>query len=492
MYVVSIPNRDSPPAILLRESFREGGKVKNRTLANLSDWSAERIETLRQALKGSSGTGTGQLRDAFEIVRSRPLGHVKAVLDSARVLGLDRLLGKLTERQRGLALAMLVERIVAPRSKLATSRGLDPGTLDSSLGELLRVEAADADALYEAMDALLKEQEPIEDALAKRHLVRGSVVLYDVSSSYFEGHTCPIAKLGHSRDGKKDKLQIVFGLLTDLEGCPVAVEVFDGNTGDPKTVAAQVKKLRQRFSLEHVILVGDRGMITDARIREDLDGVEGLDWITALRAPAIQKLVDGQALQLSLFDKKDLAEITSPDFPGERLVACRNPLLAAERARKRSELLAATEKELAKVAKATSRTKNPLRGKAEIGLRVGKVLGRFKMGKHFRLTIEEKSFTYRRNEESISRESALDGVYVLRTRLPSDEMNTEEVVRDLQESLDGRTGLSQHEIRRPQNPSYPSPQGRPGARARFSLHARLLRRMAHAPRTQADALRRRG
>lgn len=324
---------------------------------------------------------------------------------------------------------MLVERIVAPRSKLATSRGLDPGTLDSSLGELLRVEAADADALYEAMDALLKEQEPIEDALAKRHLVRGSVVLYDVSSSYFEGHTCPIAKLGHSRDGKKDKLQIVFGLLTDLEGCPVAVEVFDGNTGDPKTVAAQVKKLRQRFSLEHVILVGDRGMITDARIREDLDGVEGLDWITALRAPAIQKLVDGQALQLSLFDKKDLAEITSPDFPGERLVACRNPLLAAERARKRSELLAATEKELAKVAKATSRTKNPLRGKAEIGLRVGKVLGRFKMGKHFRLTIEEKSFTYRRNEESISRESALDGVYVLRTRLPSDEMNTEEVVR---------------------------------------------------------------
>jgi hypothetical protein len=427
MYVVSIPNRSSPPAVLLRESFREAGKVKNRTLANLSDWPAERIEALRQVLKGA--TVAGNLSEAFEIVRSRPFGHVKAVLDSARALGFDGLLARLTAGNRNLALAMIVERIVSARSKLATSRGLDPKTLDSSLGELLQVQSASTDDLYAAMDGLLAEQNAIEDALAKRHLDHGSIVLYDVSSSYFEGRTCPLAKLGHSRDGKKDKLQIVFGLLTSRDGCPVAIEVFDGNTGDPKTVRAQVEKLRGRFSLEHVVLVGDRGMITNARIREDLGGVEGLDWITALRAPAIQKLVDGRALQLSLFDQMDLAEISSPDFPGERLVVCRNPFLAAERARKRCELLAATEKELAKVARATRRAKNPLRGKAAIGLRVGKVLGRFKMGKHFRLTIKERRFEFHRNDESIGRESALDGIYVLRTTVPQSRLSTAEVVR---------------------------------------------------------------
>jgi len=427
MYVTSIPNRGSPPAILLRESYREGGKVKNRTLANLSNWSAERIEALRQALKG--GSVAGKLSDAFEIVRSRPHGHVGAVLDAARSLGFERLLAKLDSRDCNLGLAMVVERIVAPRSKLATTRGLDPETLDSSLGELLQVQAADSDDLYRALDLLLEQQEAIEDALAKRHLDRGSIVLYDVSSSYFEGRTCPLAKLGHSRDGKKDKLQIVFGLLTSAEGCPVAIEVFEGNTGDPTTLRRQVEKLRHRFALERVILVGDRGMITEARLREDLTPVEGLDWITALRAPAIQKLVDGQAFQLSLFDKKDLAEITSPDFPGERLVVCRNPFLAAERGRKRTELLAATEKELAKVAKATLRANHPLRGKAAIGLRVGKVLGRFKMGKHFQLTIEDTRFAFHRNEDSIRHEAAVDGIYVLRTKVPASVLQSEEVVR---------------------------------------------------------------
>ena len=427
MYIAAIPNRSSPPAILLRESYRDGSKVKNRTLANLSDWPAERVEALRHVLKG--GAATGRLSDAFDIVRSRPHGHVSTVLDCARRLGFDRLLAKLSERERSLVLAMIVERITAPQSKLATSRGLSAQTLDSSLGEILHVEAVDIDELYEAMDALLSQQEQVENALAKRHLEHGSIVLYDVSSTYFEGRTCPLAKLGHSRDGKKDKLQIVLGLLTNLQGCPVAVEVFDGNTSDPKTLGAQVNKLRQRFELERIILVGDRGMITNARIRDDLDPVEGLAWITALRAPAIQKLVEHGALQLSLFDKTDLAEITSPDFPGERLVVCRNPFLATERGRKRNELLAATEKELAKVVAATQRTKNPLRGKAEIGLRVGKVLGHYKMGKHFVLTIDEGRFEFRRDEESIQRERAVDGIYVLRTKVPASALKTEEVVR---------------------------------------------------------------
>jgi transposase len=427
MYITSVPNRNSPPAILLRESYRDGNKVKNRTLSNLSDWPAERVEALRHVLKG--GVAIGKLSDAFEIIRSRPHGHVSAVLDCVRRLGLDRLLAKISERERSLVLAMMADRITTPRSKLATSRGLSAETLDSSLGEILHVEAVQIDELYQAMDALVAQQEQVENALANRHLDHGSIVLYDVSSTYFEGRTCPLAKLGHSRDDKKDRLQIVFGLLTNLQGCPVAVEVFEGNTGDPKTLHAQVDKLRQRFAFERIILVGDRGMITSARIRGDLDPVEGLAWITALRAPAIQRLVKDKALQLSLFDKTDLAEISSPDFPGERLVVCRNPLLATERSRKRSELLAATEKELTKVVAATQRANTPLCGKAEIGLRVGKVLGHYKMGKHFTLTIEETRFEFRRDEESIQREQALDGIYVLRTKVPASALKSEEVVR---------------------------------------------------------------
>src|SRR3990172_6618545 len=310
MYIEKIPNRGSPPAVLLRESYREGKTVRKRTLANLSQLSEETIEAVRTALKG--GAPLEKLEDAFEISRTRPHGHVAATLGTLRKIGLEALIASDRSRKRDLVVAMCVARIIDPRSKLATAQGLGEETLFSTLGEILGLEKADEDEMYEAMDWLLPRQARIEDELAKRHLKDGSLVLYDVTSTYFEGRSCPLAQLGHDRDGKKDKLQIVIGLLTNGEGCPVAVEVFEGNTGDPKTVAPQVRKLRQRFGLKRVVLVGDRGMITDARIREDLSKVEGLDWITALRAPAIAALVEGGTLQLSLFDERDLAEIRDP------------------------------------------------------------------------------------------------------------------------------------------------------------------------------------
>ena len=340
MYIEVVPNRRSRPAILLREGWREGKKVRKRTLANLSDWPPQRLEALRAVLKGQSVVGN--LESAFEIVRSRPHGHVAAVLGTLLRIQLDRLLARSRSRERELCLAMIAARLLSPGSKLALARSLLAETAESTLGEVLGVEDADEDACYAAMDWLLERQVSIENALAKRHLAEGALVLYDVTSTYFEGRTCPLAQLGHSRDGKKDKLQIVIGLLTNGEGCPVAVEVFEGNTGDPKTLASQVRKLRERFGLARVVLVGDRGLITDARIREDLSPAEGLDWITALRAPAIAALVEGGSLQLSLFDERDLAEIRDPSYPGERLVVCKNPLLAQERGRKRRELLAAT------------------------------------------------------------------------------------------------------------------------------------------------------
>jgi hypothetical protein len=426
MYVATIPNRNSPPAILLRESYREGAKVKNRTLANLSHWPAHKIESLRAVLRGD--TTPAALEQGFEIVRTLPHGHVAAVLGTLRRLGLDSLLATKRSRPRDLCEAMIVGRLIEPRSKLALVRSLGEQTLSSSLAQVLGVSDANADELYEAMDWLLERQERIETALAKRHLTEGTLVLYDVSSTYFEGRHCPLARIGHSRDGRFDRPQIVFGLLTDAEGCPVATEVFDGNTGDPKTVLAQVKKLRERFSLERVVLVGDRGMITSARIEEDLKQAPGLEWITALRGPAIRKLVDTGALDVSLFDVRDLAEISSPDYPGERLIVCRNPLLAAERKRKREDLLQATEKELEKVAVATRRGKNSLRGKDKIGLRVGRVLGRFKMGKHFKLQIADERFGYQRNQDTITQEAALDGIYVIRTSVALATLSPEDAV----------------------------------------------------------------
>ncbi|MEK6608672.1 MAG: IS1634 family transposase [Myxococcota bacterium] len=375
-------------------------------------------------MRGAADVGDS----GFEIVRSRPHGHVAAVIGTMRRLELPALLGP-AERKHELALAMLAARILDPRSKLATAQSLRDETLHSTLGEVLGVQAADEDDLYAAMDWLLGQQHRIETALAKRHLREGTLVLYDVSSTYFEGRHCPLARIGYSRDGKKGTLQIVFGLLCDAEGRPVAVEVFEGNTGDPTTLAPQLRKLRERFALRRIVLVGDRGMITDARIRDQLRPVPGLDWITALRAKAIQSLAAGGSLQLSLFDDKDLAEITDAAYPGERLVVCKNPLLAQESARKREDLLQSTERDLAKVTAATGRAKNRLKGAAAIGLRVGTVLGRFKVGKHFHVEIRDDGVAYRRDDESIAREAALDGIYVVRTNVGADRLAAPEVVR---------------------------------------------------------------
>jgi hypothetical protein len=435
MYVVAVPNRDSPPAILLRESYREDGKVKNRTLANISSWSPERIEALRQALRvGAKGSARRALplvgpalSDSFEVVRSRPHGHVAAVLGTLHKLGLHRVLSTKPSRHRDLCVAMIVQRVIDPRSKLATSRGWNPETLSTSLGEELVVATASADELYEAMDWLLERQSTIERALARRHLKEASLVLYDVTSTYFEGRSCPLARMGYARDGARGKLQVEFGVITNDQGCPVAVEVFEGNVGDPTTVATQVMKLRERFGLEHIVLVGDRGMLTTARIREDLRP-HGLDWITALRGPAIKNLVQTGSLQLSLFDERDLAEIQSPDYPGERLIVCRNPLLAAERRRKREDLLQATERELDKIVAATSRTERPQRGAQAITLRVARVINRFKMEKHFQFSVTEDSFSYRRNDASISAEAAVDGIYIIRTSLSAERLSAESTV----------------------------------------------------------------
>jgi transposase len=426
MYIEAVPNRNSPPAILLRESFRHQGKVRKRTLCNLSGWSPAHVEGLRGVLKG--GTVIPAEHDAFTVTRSLPHGHVAAALGTARKIGLDRILGPDGDRCRDLVLAMLTGRILDPVSKLAAARTLSPATASCSLGEVLGLgEVGDAE-LYAALDWLLERQAAIEAALARRHLQNGALVLYDVSSSYMEGRCCPLAKRGYSRDGKKGTLQIVYGLLCAPDGCPVAIEVFDGNTGDPKTLAPQIDKLKQRFGLSHVVLVGDRGMITEARITEDVKSA-GLDWITALRAPAIKELLNSGALQLTLFDTRDMATITSPDFPGERLIVCRNPDLAAERGRKREALLGATEKDLARIKTAVERKRNSLRGIAEIGLAVGAVLNTHKMKKHFDLTITDDAFSYARKTEAIAAEAATDGLYVVRTSLPEQTLGDADIVR---------------------------------------------------------------
>ena len=426
MYIEAVPNRNSPPAILLRESYRHEGKVRKRTLCNLSDWSPAHVEGLRGVLKG--GTVIPAEQDAFTVTRSLPHGHVAAALGTARKIGLDRILGPDGNRCRDLVLALLIGRILDPVSKLAAARTLSPATASSSLGEALGLGEVDDDELYAALDWLLARQAAIETALARRHLQNGTLVLYDVSSSYMEGRCCPLAKRGYSRDGKKGTLQIVYGLLCAPDGCPVAIEVFDGNTGDPTTLAPQIDKLKQRFGLSHVVLVGDRGMITEARITEDIKSA-GLDWITALRGPAIKDLLNSGALQLTLFDQRDMASITSPDFPGERLVVCRNPDLAAERSRKREDLLAATEKELARIKTAVERKRNPLRGTAEIALAVGAVLNTYKMKKHFDLTITDDAFSFARKTAEIAAEAATDGLYVVRTSLPAETFDDADTVR---------------------------------------------------------------
>ena len=426
MYIEAVPSRNSPPAILLRESYRQGSKVCKRTLCNLSDWSPAHVEGLRGVLKG--GTVIPAEQDAITVTRSLPHGHVAAALGTARKIGLDRILGPNGNRCRDLVLALLIGRILDPVSKLAAARTLSPATASSSLGEALGLGEVNDDELYAALDWLLARQSAIETALAKRHLQNGTLVLYDVSSSYMEGRCCPLAKRGYSRDGKKGTLQIVYGLLCAPDGCPVAIEVFDGNTGDPTTLAPQIDKLKQRFGLSHVVLVGDRGMITEARITEDIKSA-GLDWITALRGPAIKDLLNSGALQLTLFDQRDMASITSPDFPGERLVVCRNADLATERSRKREDLLVATEKDLARIKTAVERKRHPLHGTAAIALAVGAVLNTYKMKKHFNLTITDDAFSFARKTAEIAAEAAIDGLYVVRTSLPEAALSDAGTVR---------------------------------------------------------------
>lgn len=426
MYIEIVPNRDSPPAILLREGWREHGKVRKRTLANLSKWPKGKIDTLRRLLKDEPLVGRD---DAFDIVRSVPHGHVAAVLGTLRALGLDRLIDPTPSPERARVLALVAARLLNPGSKLATARGLTEATARDSLAETLGLGPLDEDDLYGAMDWLLERQARIERALAKRHLAEGALVLYDLTSVWMEGRTCPLAKRGHSRDGKRGKRQIEFGLLCAHDGCPVSVEVFAGDTADPRTVGTQVAKLRQRFALSRVVLVGDRGMLTEARLREEVQPA-GFDWVSALRGPAIRALVESGAVQWSLFDERDLVEVTCDAYPGERLMVCRHPRLAEERARKRAALLDATEAVLEPIAAATRRPKRRLTGERAIGVRVGKVIGRYKMAKHFTWSIDAQGmFASRRNVASIAAEAALDGLYVVRTSVPETVLDARASVR---------------------------------------------------------------
>jgi transposase len=421
MYIESVPNRNSPPAVLLREGWRKGKKVHKRTIANLSHWPKQKIDTLRRLLKEEPLMSPD---DAFEITRTLPHGHVEAVVGTLKKIGFDSIIASKPSRERDLVVAMIVQRVLHPCSKLATTRSWHNSTLAQELG----VQDADEHDLYEAMDWLLERQERIEKKLATKHLSEGCQVLYDVSSSYYEGHTCPLAQWGHNRDKKKGKRIIVYGVLTDHEGRPVAAQVYPGNTADTTTVPDQVHKLQQRFGLERVVLVGDRGMITYTQI-QTLKTHPGIGWISALRSDAIRQLLDSACLQMSLFDDKNLAEISSPHFPGERLVACFNPLLAQERSRKRLELLDATEKGLTRIAREAGRRIKTRLTDAEIGQKVGRVINQYKVAKHFKINIKDGCLTFERREQNIRRESELDGIYVVRTSEPSERLGSQDTVR---------------------------------------------------------------
>ncbi|MGA9992281.1 MAG: IS1634 family transposase [Thiobacillaceae bacterium] len=421
MYVEAVPNRNSPPAVLLRESYREEGKIKKRTLANLSCLPTEVIEGLKVLLKG--GVAVPSADDVFTVERSLPHGHVAAALGSAMACGAQDWFAAAPASLRRVLLAMLVARVVSPGSKLATHRMLRDETAAHSLGRVLGVGNIEADELYRALDWLHEAQPAIEKRLARQHLAGSTLVLYDLTSTWLTGRCCPLAARGHSRDGKRDDPQIVFGLICNADGCPIAVEVFEGNRADPATVSAQVAKLKDRFGIARIAWVGDRGMITSARIEQDLKP-NGMDWISSLRSPQIALLAQERGpFQPSLFDERNLLEVDSEHFPGERLIVCRNPLLAEERARKRAELLAATETELAAIATAVLRQRNPLRGEPEIALRVGRVIDRYRMAKHFDLTIADARFTWKRKQAQIDAEAALDGLYVIRTSLPADQLD---------------------------------------------------------------------
>jgi len=419
MHIDVVPNRDSRPVYLLRESFREGTRVRKRTLANLSALPDEQIFAIRAILRGETLTPAAEL---FEAIASRPHGHVQAVALAMHRLGFAQLIATRPSPERDLVCAMVAARVLAPHTKLATTRWWHTTTLAQEFA----VGHADEDDLYGAMDWLLRQQGTLEKKLAARHLKAGSLVLYDLTSSYFEGTCCPLAKWGHDRDGKKGKLQVNYGLVTDARGCPVAVSVFDGDTSDCKTLMPQVRRLRTDFGIEQVVVVGDRGMISQKGI-DELKTLCGVDWITALKSAQIRCLVDEGGLQLGLFDERNLFEFTHPDYPGERLVACRNPQLAKLRAAKREALLEVTGAELDKVRAMVARKK--LAGRDKIGVRVGRVINKYKVAKHFALTIEDDSLAYRLDQEKIKAEAALDGIYVLRTPLSPDTLDAADVVR---------------------------------------------------------------
>lgn len=419
MYIASVPNRGSPPAILLREGYRDGGKVKNRTLANLSHWPPAKVELLRRVLRDEPLALVDTL---FEVVASSHHGHVQAVRTTMQRLGLDALIAARPARERELVVAMVAARILEPDSKLATTRWWRTTTLPEDLG----VSDADEDALYEAMDWLLERQDRIERKLATRHLRAGGFVLDDLTSSYFEGTTCPLAAFGHNRDGKKGKLQVNYGLLTDARGCPVGVSVFKGNTGDPPTRLPEVQRVRERFGIEHLVVVGDRGMISQTQITA-LQALDGVDWLTALKTGAMRALVAEGHVQLGLFDERNLFEFSHPDFPGERLVACRNPELAKLRAHKRRAVLDATVRELDKVRGMVARGRR--RGREAIGIRVGKVVNKDKVAKHLRLEIHDDRFDFQIDEARVAAEAALDGIYVIRTSVSAERLDAADAVR---------------------------------------------------------------
>jgi transposase len=420
MHIHVVPNRDSPPTVLLRESYREGAKVRKRTLANLSSLSGLQIEAIRAALRGEVWQPVDR---CFEVTASRSHGAVQAVDVGMQRLGLASLIASKPCRERDLALAMIASRIIAPHTKLATTRWWHSTTLAEQFG----VAEADEDDLYAAMDWLLARQDTIQKKLAARHLAAGSLVLYDLTSSYFEGTTCPLAKIGYSRDGRKGTLQVNYGLLTDVRGCPVAVSVYEGNVGDSLTLMPEVKRLRESFGVEQLVMVGDRGMISQKSI-EQMRELDGVGWISALKNASIRALVEQRHLQLGLFDERNLLEISSPDFPGERLVACRNPELAKLRTHKREELLAATERNLERIKSRIEAGK--LAGPDEIGLRVGKIVNQYKVAKHFDLAIGDHTFTFARKLDSIAAESALDGIYIVRTSLRASQMDAPDCVRN--------------------------------------------------------------
>ncbi len=440
LYNANMPNRNGPVHVattvrryngkvyqthLLRRTYRDGGKVKHQTLGNLSHLPPDLIDTIRRRLSGEPAPEG----DAWQIIRSLPHGHVMAVLATLRRIGLDQVLASRPSHQRTLVVAMIVARILHPASKLATLRALRQETATTSLSLELDLQEVSEKELYAALDWLQQRQRRIETKLANKHLQDGTLLLYDVSSSYYTGRQAGLVQFGYSRDGKRGFPQIIYGLLCNAEGCPVSIEVFEGNTADPNTLGPQIEKVRQRFGIARIVLVGDRGMITSKRIDEELRGVEGLDWITALRSESIAKLASEKIIQPSLFDQRDLAEVASPDFPDERLIVCRNPLLADRRRKKRNELLQATAAKLDQIVAATGRNKRALRGQAKIGLRVGKLLNQYKMAKHFVLNISDESFSYERDEAKIAEEAALDGIYVVRTSVQLDALSSDNTVR---------------------------------------------------------------